>query len=490
MLKRIITGFLLFLNLSAFSMALKEEKIEPVPTKFLEQYSVGLLMFDNNSGNTNLDFLSISFPLMLKDYLKRNVNFFIERADLLTEKEKFSDKKDNYSNKKNDRYYLLIGSLDLDKNNKVIKKNIKLTEDYKKASLKKQLFYKSDVVVRNEQTLHEVAVKQNCHYLIYGNYKKVGNGKLKFSVYFYNAIQNKNSYRWVYTFDENRVLIELPSFVKKIKKDLINFPFTKFLIDTEPQGAMIYFDGQFIGRTPLSVDAAFSEHIILLKKDGYKRKRLLVNLKRGNKYRIVPKLEKQQKEGVLTVTSIPPGAELTVDLIKYGKTPCVISNMQAGTYRLLLDMDKYYQKIVRVEISGNKETKISLKMQEKIKGYLSPAQRGEKMRKWMNTFFWSTGGSILVYGITYFKYKDYLFEYERYVYSGNTTAATGALKSANNYHKVANGLLGFTAGCLATSTYFLVRYLLIDDKELGGITKDRDVFFAPTHNGFQFGITF
>jgi len=490
MLKRIVILFLLFLNGSVFSMALKVTNVEPIPTKFLDQYAVGLLMFENNSGNTNLDFLSISFPLMLKDHLKRNVNIFVERADLLLPKEDFSKKKDIIEQKKKESYFNIIGSLDLNGKNVYINKNKKLENDLKLASLKKKLFYRSDITVRNEQTLHEVAVKQKSHFLIYGDFKKVSSEKLQFTVYFYNAIQNKNIHKWVYSFNKNMVLINLPKFIKKIKKGLINFPYTKFLIETEPLGAMIYFDGQFIGRTPLSVDAAYAKHTILFKKDGYKRKRLQVKLKKGNSYRIAPKLEKKQKEGVLVVTSSPSGADLTVDLVKYGKTPCVISNMQAGTYRLILTKDKYYQKIARVVLTGDKQKKIELVMREKIKGILSPAEQGDKMRKWMNTFFWSTGGSILVYGMIYFKYKDYLFEYERYVYNGNNVAAADALSTANNYHKVANGMLGFTAGCLATSTYFLVRYLLIDDKELGGITKDRDVFFAPTYNGLQFGITF
>jgi len=70
-MKRLLIGlFILLYGGTLSAMSLKTEVVTNAPLKFVETYQVGLMLFENKANNTNLHFLSISIPLMLKEDLK------------------------------------------------------------------------------------------------------------------------------------------------------------------------------------------------------------------------------------------------------------------------------------------------------------------------------------------------------------------------------------------------------------------------------------
>ena len=460
--------FLLFTPGFVFGMSLETATVTNKTVSLVDVYKVGLILFENRTSNTNLDYLALSLPLMLKEGVKKNTDFFVPREELLGSKESIVGERK-------------AGVIDfrktanppdsIDKTGKKIKRSIP-DSGYEKAklsaSLRRQLEFSSTVIRQNEQTLDEIAKKQKFHYLLFGNYSRTGKEGVVVEVHLYSAITGRTIHTFRQVYKDGQVLLNIKQLVDKMRKRMVRFTTVPLRIVTEPVGAHVYIGKLYKGKTPLHLPyTTATNHRIYLKKNGFRQLNLDVLLKPGKSYLLKRKLVRTGGVGSITIESHPPGAEVRVDLLLKGKTPLVLSNMPAGLYRISLDKEKYHRKYRRVEIVKNKMKKTHVNLQPVIKGELTTDQRVKRHRKWMNVFFWSGAGSLAAYAYFYFKREDALHQY----WSGGSTSAS-LYNKFNNYN-IASGIsLGVTAGCFAASAYFLVRYMLSDDRDLGKAPSD------------------
>jgi hypothetical protein len=295
---------------------------------------------------------------------------------------------------------------------------------------------------------------------------------VRIRVLFYSAHNRRNIRHYEAEYLERRALLELPELAERMRKDLVRFPTAALRIESEPAGALAYVNGVFVGRTPLSLPAvAATNHVVFIKQDGYLEKKSALQLTAGGNFVHRAVLESIPGDASLTVTSTPPGATVLIDLVRKGKTPLVLSNMRPGDYRVQVELDDHHRRLVRARLVGGRMKTLSLPLDPIVPGEMSIEERIDNHRKWMNVFFWSGAGSLIVYGVLYFNYEDYQAQFERSSRSADSS-------KAKNYHKAANIALGVTVATLATSSYFLIRYLLADDKELGMAPVDTRTFYA------------
>ena len=106
------------------------------------------------------------------------------------------------------------------------------------------------------------------------------------------------------------------------------------LIQTEPAGARLFIDGQFVGQSPLSVETLVSgPRFILIQKEGYRSRSGIVDV--SDSYHLKLRLELQRKEGSLLISlpvnEAPPTITLNGQPISGG-----LHRLPAGYYQLLI----------------------------------------------------------------------------------------------------------------------------------------------------------
>ncbi|MBP1928109.1 PKD repeat protein [Methanolinea mesophila] len=123
-------------------------------------------------------------------------------------------------------------------------------------------------------------------------------------------------------------------------------------IDSIPQGAVIYLDGESAGTTPLLLDhISTGDHALTLSKEGFVDLVYgVVRVKAGEVTRITGiGLTPVSVTGTITIDSVPRGAEIRLNGVYYGATPLMVS-LDEGVYPVELTCPGYqpYHGEVRV----------------------------------------------------------------------------------------------------------------------------------------------
>ena len=146
--------------------------------------------------------------------------------------------------------------------------------------------------------------------------------------------------------------------------------------------------------------------------------------------------------------------------------------MKAADYRLTMELDKYHKRYVRINIKNNKTNSLFLTLKPVIKGELTIDAKVKRSRMWMNISFWTGAASLVTYAFLYFQSEDFLNQYYQ-------TDDSGYSDRYVKYRNAANVALYTSLGAFAVSVYFLIDYLIKDDRELGfNMPFQQKTFFA------------
>jgi PEGA domain-containing protein len=110
-------------------------------------------------------------------------------------------------------------------------------------------------------------------------------------------------------------------------------------VDTNPQGAVIFIDGQQRGQTPAQLSLTPGPHTLVLQGDGETRT-LPVTIAAGttaSQYIELPKVK--EPTGQVQVSTEPSGARVSVDGQPRGTTPLIISDLTPGEHVVTLESD-------------------------------------------------------------------------------------------------------------------------------------------------------
>ncbi|MGL4394530.1 MAG: PEGA domain-containing protein [Brevinema sp.] len=126
---------------------------------------------------------------------------------------------------------------------------------------------------------------------------------------------------------ENRIATEMSSWLKVFHATFINRPYARLSVDTNPPDTLVYLDGFYIGKTPLSYPTApLGEHRVTFIKDGYEREEVLIDVKPDKINKLNFNLAQRNNSGTLVIKSSTP-TEVFLDAQFRGMTPLTISNL-------------------------------------------------------------------------------------------------------------------------------------------------------------------
>lgn len=459
----LLLGLLYDCPLLLSGMSLETATVTNKAVSFLDVYKVGLLLFENRSSSTNLDYLGLSLPLMLKEGLKKNSDFFVLQEEILGVKEQI-----RWERKAGVLPFRKKGTapLSLAKDGKPVARPIaenRYERGRARASGRKQLEFSSTVIRQNEQTLDEIARDKGFHYLLFGDYSRIENAGITVRAHLYSAISGRTIHSVRQVYPDGQVLLNLKTMIQQMRKKMVRFSTVPLKVVTDPPGAVVYTGKLYQGETPLLLPfTTATNHELFIRKTGYKKLRLDINLKPGKQYLLKRKLTRIRGTGSIQIVSHPPGAEVRVDLLFKGKTPLTLTNMATGLYRISLERENYHRKYSRIQILRNKTETVNITLSPKIEGALTIEQQVKRHKKWMNIFFWAGGVSLLSYTYCYIKREDY-----QHQYSKSGSSASSLRNKVRDFDIAADISLWTTAGCMAVSAYFLVRYMMADDRDLG-----------------------
>jgi hypothetical protein len=157
------------------------------------------------------------------------------------------------------------------------------------------------------------------------------------------------------------------------------------IIHSEPPEADVQIDGAHRGKTPLLLaDIPIGKYRVKILKSGFQTKDVdLVVSDRTPKKLLVP-LSSDSAD--LTISSVPDGANVRINGLDKGKTPCAIDRIPQGSINVEVTMEGYepYSEPVRLAAGEKQQVKVALKP---IPSELSVVSIPVKARIYVNNEF-------------------------------------------------------------------------------------------------------
>jgi hypothetical protein len=134
------------------------------------------------------------------------------------------------------------------------------------------------------------------------------------------------------------------------------------LIKTEPSGVEVEIGGKTYGTTPIIIDSLrFGEYEVVLKKSGFDIQTLPLEINNRRPIMIDKVLESDT--ATLIVTSTPGYANVIVNGIPKGTTPCTISGVRKGEARIEISLVSYDSFSTTMFLSPNQEEDIDVTLE-------------------------------------------------------------------------------------------------------------------------------
>ena len=151
------------------------------------------------------------------------------------------------------------------------------------------------------------------------------NIKLKKGAHSYEITSNNHlTYKSNFEIEKYTDELLIPVILKKIDKSL--------QISSNPNNAKVFLNNTELGVTPLTINLDRSNNEIILKKAGYKEKKVKYFVNDNNKSEINYLLD--EDENLISLSSNPPSASVFLDDEYVGITPIKFPNIKKGTIKI------------------------------------------------------------------------------------------------------------------------------------------------------------
>ena len=151
------------------------------------------------------------------------------------------------------------------------------------------------------------------------------NIKLKKGAHSYEITSNNHlTYKSNFEIEKYTDELLIPVILKKIDKSL--------QISSNPNNVKVFLNNAELGVTPLTINLDRSNNEIILKKAGYKEKKVKYFVDDNNKSEIKYLLD--EDENLISLSSNPPSASVFLDDEYIGITPIKFPNIKKGTIKI------------------------------------------------------------------------------------------------------------------------------------------------------------
>ncbi|TGK22144.1 PEGA domain-containing protein [Leptospira stimsonii] len=234
-------------------------------------------------------------------------------------------------------------------------KEISPDKDPRFLSLK--IDYISNEAPPEDSSLFISGNKQGCFYHLAGSYEKKNEFQMELKLVLRSS-KDASKKEFKAKTSVRRSYQELEGLIGEIKKELLGKNTISFSFRSgEMDGVLVFLDGQFLGKTPLQrTDILPGNHVIKYYMDGFQSQEKRVSVQDGGNFEMT--LSRTPREGVISVTSNPEGANVYLGSEFLGKTPLVRASVKTGSNRLRVSMEGHVDILKGVEIKKEEETKL------------------------------------------------------------------------------------------------------------------------------------
>lgn len=132
-----------------------------------------------------------------------------------------------------------------------------------------------------------------------------------------------------------------------------------FSVSTTPEGAQIYIDGEVSGVSDTVVyDLPVGQHRVLLTHENYADYATVVTITEGMSQSLFHTFEPIPETGRITITSIPPDADVYLNGEFGGTTSLTLNDVTPGTYDIAITKTGYEDWTARVDVAAGKITDV------------------------------------------------------------------------------------------------------------------------------------
>lgn len=136
------------------------------------------------------------------------------------------------------------------------------------------------------------------------------------------------------------------------------------LINSNPPGADVWFDGNHCGTTPLEKKWPYGTYSYELKKSKYHNFKETITL---DKQKFEKEITLLPKFGRIEVNNDISGAEIILDNKSTKKlTPCVLDSIDSGEHEITIKKDKYNPISKKIIVTDNETTQVSSMMEARF----------------------------------------------------------------------------------------------------------------------------
>lgn len=127
-------------------------------------------------------------------------------------------------------------------------------------------------------------------------------------------------------------------------------------IETTPSDAEATVDRKATSQTPAEFSLKPGKHLVVLKKEGYRTEYRTVAIDEAL-LRTPLRVELEPVRGLLLADSSPAGADVMVDDLSYGRSPCLVTTLPTGPHKVTYTLAGYRPKTVEVNLDGHTPVK-------------------------------------------------------------------------------------------------------------------------------------
>jgi len=131
-------------------------------------------------------------------------------------------------------------------------------------------------------------------------------------------------------------------------------------VASTPADATLVCDGVNMGQTPTNImDVGAGEHLLILRKSGYREVRKTVKTQPSERQAVDLKLE--PLTGLLLILSTPSGADIDLNGVSAGKTPLYLHDAAFDQHRLTASAPGHLPRVITLTVADQVPQKIEIK---------------------------------------------------------------------------------------------------------------------------------
>ena len=136
-------------------------------------------------------------------------------------------------------------------------------------------------------------------------------------------------------------------------------------LGSQPPAAIVRIDGKDVGRTPLTTDILEGNRVIEIALTGYKPHRGQIRVTAEETLEL-PTVRLQPNDGILSLSSAPPGATVSIDGEYRGQTPLEVSLAPERRYEVSLSKLGYETHTFELDVASGSNRAESIDLAERL----------------------------------------------------------------------------------------------------------------------------